>query len=91
MTVQIAIEPRAGDRLYEIHVGDAGDKFLVSHQGYENAEEAAHIVERLWGVTGLTADPLESSNVQPRVGPDLEHVDLTITYRSGKGVHRMIR
>lgn len=73
--IEVVIEPREGDRLYEIHVGDAGDKFLVSHQGYENAADAEQLVRRLW----------------PTPAASGEAIDLTVRYRDGKGRHEMLR
>lgn len=53
--IEVKIEPREGDRKYEIHVGDPGDNFLVSHQGYERAVDAEGTVRRLWpNVNGVT-------------------------------------
>jgi hypothetical protein len=69
--IEVVIRPREGDRLYEIHVGSAGnhEPLLVSHQGYENASDAERIVRRLF----------------------VEAVDMTVTYRDGKGKHEMIK
>lgn len=80
MTIKIKIEPRKGDGLYEIHVGGEGEKFLVSHQGYENAGDAESLVRRLFG-----------SPERPELGDRPEPVDLTVQNRDGKGKHEMIR
>jgi hypothetical protein len=85
MTIKVRIEPRGGDGLYEIHVGDAGDTFLVSHQGYENAADAETLVKRLFG------KPVWQSSGGAEVPPTPEPVDLTVKYRTGKGKHEMIR
>ena len=75
--IEVKIEPRAGDRLYEIHVGAQGVAFLVSHQGYENADDAEALVRRLW-------PPVSGAGL-------VEAVDLTVTYRNGRGKHEMLR
>lgn len=80
--IKVKIEPRNGDGLYEIHVGDAGDNFLVSHQGYENVEDAERIVRRLFVFDNRVLDPSL---------PAPEHVDLSVRYRNGKGKHEMLR
>lgn len=58
--ILIEVKPREDDR-YDIYVGDEGDQFVNSSQGYENPEDAVAIVRRLW-------PPL------PKVD-DLKHID----------------
>lgn len=75
--IEVKIAPRQGDRRYEIHVGDAGDIFLVSHQGYENAADAERIARRLFG--------------PPAALVGHEPVELTVEFRDGKCNHEALR
>lgn len=90
MTIKVRIEPRKGDGLYEIHVGDAGDNFLVSHQGYENAEDAERLVRRLFA-TPRTFTAAELQAAPELINAPPEPVDLAVRYRTGKGKHEMLR
>lgn len=36
------------DDLYDMHVGDEGDHFVNSNQGYSNVEDCIAIARRLW-------------------------------------------
>lgn len=45
--IRVEIKPRQDD-LFDIWVGDEGDHFVNSHQGYENVEDAVRIARRLW-------------------------------------------
>lgn len=45
--VVVEVKPRADGR-YDIYVGDEGDAFLNSSQGYSNVEDAVAIVRKLW-------------------------------------------
>lgn len=58
------IEPRADGR-YDMRVGDEGDQFVNSNQGYENAEDCIAIARRLWPPIALPAhgDPVHAPEV----------------------------
>ncbi|MEV5360598.1 hypothetical protein AB0K45_09665 [Micrococcus luteus] len=45
--VLVEVKPR-GDNRFDIYVGDFGDAYLNSSQGYENVEDAVRIVRKLW-------------------------------------------
>lgn len=47
MTIQVTVKPRQDD-LYDIYVGDEGDHFVNSDQGYANVEDAERVARRLW-------------------------------------------
>lgn len=53
--ILVDIKPRQ-DNLYDMYVGDEGDHFVNSNQGYENAEDAIAIARRLWPPLKLAAD-----------------------------------
>jgi hypothetical protein len=89
--IAVHIKPRADGR-YEIKVHDrsiAGELLVFSNQGYENEADAERIVRRLFGSHPPAADP--DGTTIPAVKPDVEHVDLTVTYLDGTGRHEMIR
>lgn len=88
--IEISIKPREGDRRYDIHVGDAGNTFLVSHQGYENAVDAERIARRLFG-SPATLSERQVLAGQALVEHEHEPVELVIEYRDGKAYHEMIR
>lgn len=59
--ITVMIEPRADGR-YDMRVGDEGDQFVNSNQGYENAEDCIAIARRLWPPIQLpTGDGLKWS------------------------------
>lgn len=59
--ILIEVKPRQ-DNLFDIYVGDEGDHFVNSDQGYENVEDAESIVRRLWPPVQLpVGDGLEWS------------------------------
>lgn len=47
MTINVTVKPRQDD-LFDIWVGDEGDHFVASSQGYANVEDAERIVRRMW-------------------------------------------
>lgn len=97
--IKVEIKPRNGDYLYEIHVGDAGDKFLVSHQGYANAIDAEALVRRLFGRRGpVLTDAILDTHSREEIaamyaegGGQPEPVELTVVYRDGKSKREMLR
>lgn len=91
--ITIKVKPRQDD-LYDIYVGDAGDHFVNSDQGYSNVEDAVAIVHRLWppamSVEELAAYVSKRSVDIPRKYIEAltalqatEPVALQITYRDG--------
>lgn len=67
--ILVEVKPRADER-YDIYVGDEGDAFLNSSQGYERAIDAEAIVRLLWPPT-----PTGNHPVVP--------ILLKVTYRDG--------
>lgn len=99
--IKVAVKPRQDD-LYDIYVGDEGDHFLNSNQGYANVEDAERIVHRLW--PGLpTADDAYYTSILGLGYIPREHVTaileslkaepvvLVVTYRDGKTKTEQIR
>lgn len=92
------IDPRHDGR-YDMRVGDEGDQFVNSNQGYENAEDCIAIARRLWpplkaptGI-GYQNDAAEGHVTVPEdsvaaviraMQRGLEPVVMRVTYRDGK-------
>lgn len=93
--IRVEIKPRQ-DNLFDIYVGDEGDEFLNSNQGYENVEDAIAIARRLW-------PPLNTPDDLPGlIGPvfdavcavitsNAETVVMRVTYRNGKTMTEQLR
>lgn len=91
--ITIKVKPRQDD-LYDIYVGDPGDHFLNSDQGYSNVEDAVAIVHRCFppapSVDELAAQAQALKADIPRKYIEAilmmlaaEPVILLITYRDG--------
>lgn len=95
--IKISVKPRQ-DNLFDIYVGDEGDHFLNSDQGYENVEDAEAIVRRCWPPMPSVDEIRESRPEIPRrfietmkalLAP--EPVVLVVTYRNGKTKTEQLR
>lgn len=99
--IRVEIKPRQDD-LFDIWVGDEGDHFVNSHQGYENVEDAVRIARRLFAADERVAEALRFIGGYGDVGnivagiadilrAEVETVVLRITYRNGKMHTEQIR
>ena len=70
--ILVDIRPRQDDK-YDMYVGDEGDHFVNSNQGYERAEDCIAIARRLW--------PKGTGSFGSEVA---DSIYLRVTYRDGR-------
>lgn len=83
--ITISVKPRQDNR-FDAYVGDEGDHFLNSDQGYENVEDVVAIVRRLWPPIALPkfdgpityAPEVSGTAVTGVVDVPMEHAQATI-------------
>lgn len=97
--ITVKIDPRTDGR-YDMHVGDEGDQFVNSDQGYENPAECIAIARRLWPPVILPdAGWFDAADVSPAflakvvasVREKTEPVVMRVTYRNGKSHTEQLR
>ena len=101
--IQVNVKPRADGR-YDFHVGDEGDDFANSSQGYENPADAIEIVRRIWAPLPTLGDvhtitwgtdvrvPAELvAAVTEALTQACEPVVMRVTYRDGQSHTERLR
>lgn len=94
--IRVEIRPRQDDK-YDMYVGDEGDHFANSDQGYENVEDVIEIARRLWPPLPTFGDIHTAAwGTEVRVPSELvagvleavtrasEPVVMRVNYRNGK-------
>ena len=94
--ILVDIRPRQ-DNKYDMHVGDEGDHFVNSDQGYENVEDVIDTARRIWPPLPTLGDVHTITwGTDVRVPAELvaavtealtqasEAVVMRVTYRDGK-------
>lgn len=83
--ITVKIAPREDD-LYDMHVGDEGDQFVNSSQGYERVVDAIKIARRLWPPIVMPPGRWRRNahRLLQAIQANTESVVMQVTFRDGK-------